>query len=1012
MISDTRLRLAAWLCGLLWTVPALSSGIYNFHHYDTDDGLPQVQVLAVHQDRVGYLWVGSYGGLSRYNGQTFRNYTTADGLASNVVDAIAVDARGRLWAGTGSGLCALDRERNAFSCRGEEGLDGAYVYALFPVPDGMWVGTGAGLYWIDDDRVVRFGTEAGLPTADVRSIARDDDGSIWVGTTGGLARARNGARSFEPVMLPSESTPRVSALLASDGELWIGTEQGLLRYRDGAIAPPASVPESATGADIADLARDANGALWAATNLGVLRQRDGGFELLTRRNGLRYDMSFSLYTGRDGLVWIGHDQGLTKWVPSPFVGYREEHGLLDPFVRTINEDHAGRLWLGTRQGLQILPYRDGQWRVEESETMTRDDGLRDERVYSIAFPRAGEALIATDFGVAHWRDGEGIVDLYTKAHGLPANQTQALLIDREGRVWIGTNLGAVIMIDGEFQAPPDDRLASAYVYRFQEDESGRVWAATQEGLFRVAPDGDVIKLLSKHDVSERTFWDTAPDGNGGMWAGSNGDGLFHVQADDSVEQFTTADGLADNFVWQVLQDSRGNVWAYTNRGLSCFDGREFTNYTRNHGLLHEEGGATGAWESHDGSLWFASADGLMRFVPSFSYPVAPEPRVIIERVIQDGRTVEQESVLPHRAGTLDFHFAVLNFWYEDAIRFRYRMVGVSDDWSEPMSIRPVTFGNLGGGEYRFEIQVRLPNGDWSEQASSFAFSVRPPYWMTPWFWTAVVSALILLIWLIFRLQLRRSETRRRELEAIVETRTAELKQANEQLKSASITDPLTGLPNRRFLLNQVGKDVAQSRRAYAGWDRQPNRDIIFMMIDLDHFKEINDTYGHLAGDSMLRQYAELIDGQLRDSDYVVRWGGEEFLVVARQAEATQCDAIAQRMIKAARHKLFELEGVDEPVKCTCSIGVSHYPFAQKHPKALNWEQIVEIADRAVYMAKVEGRDCWVAIHGTERARVGDGASFLRRMKSDLDGLVRTGEIRVRMESGEISSDKVGRIGES
>lgn len=965
---------------------------YNFHHYDTDDGLPQVQVLSVYRDDTGYLWVGTYGGLSRYNGQEFRNFTTEDGLGANVVEALAMDDSGRLWAGTGAGLCRFIPGGGTFECLEDEGLGTSYVYDIHAEGGILWVATDVGLYRHAQEDVRHYGQPSGLPATDVRSVHRGNDGDLWVGTTSGLARFDQDSNSFVPVRMPPDAGLLVSALLPEEGAMWIGTEQGLYRYAAGEVTSAPGVPTEAAKAEIVDIARDQNGRLWGATNLGVLRQQDNEFQLLTRKNGLRYNINFSLFADREGLVWIGHDQGLTKWVPSPFVGYTADHGLLDPFVRTINEDGRGRLWLGTRLGIQIVPFRDGKWRIEEADAITAADGLTDERVYSIAFPAPGEALIATGNGVFQWRADE-IVDGYTMADGLPTNQAEALLHDSQGRTWIGTTLGTALLADGSVRQVPDSMLRETYVYRFREDGTGRIWAAARDGLFIIGKAGEVTRLTAADGLTDRSVWDLAPDGDGGMWAGSNGDGLFHVSADGGIERFTTDDGLIDNFIWQVLRDSRGDIWVYTNRGISRFDGQRFRNYDSNDGLLHEEGGATGAWESHTGDLWFASADGLMRYDPEYTYPNPPSPKIIVERVMLGGEEISPGQSLPPQSGSLDFHYAALGFWSERQIQFRYRLKGLSDEWSDPRPYRPVTFGSLGAGNYVFEVQARLPGEDWAG-TTSFSFEVQPAFWETLSFWVLSALVVALLVVLFVRLQLRRSEARRRALEEVVQERTEELEIANQQLKDASITDPLTGLHNRRFLVNQITKDIAQSARAYAGPSVNENRDVIFMMIDLDHFKDINDSYGHMAGDCILRDYAQLISNQLRESDYVVRWGGEEFLVVARQAEASRSTVIAQRMVEAGRAFRAKLEGVDELVTCTCSIGVSHYPFRRGWPDGLNWEQIVDIADKAVYLAKVWGRDGWVAIHGTEKADLTDGAEFLRKLKAEFDDMVDDAEVEV------------------
>lgn len=979
------------LAGTAFTATS-SAQTYNFHHFGADDGLPQVQVFAIAQDADGYLWVGTYSGLGRYNGRQFQNYSKLDGLGANLVSALAVGAEGRLWAGTGSGLCRFAADEEAFHCPQGEGLERAHVYTLMMNADMLWAGTDRGLYRLQGDRISRIEDTAGIS---IHSLARDNSGGLWVGTVNGLLHRSSASAKFQSMPMPDAAANSITALHADGSQVWIGTNAGLFRYQGGAVERLDDLPSELAEAEISGIASNESGELWVVSNKGVFWQRSDGERLvLDRSNGLVNEISHTVFIDREGLVWIGHDDGLSKWIPSAFTGYRTSHGLIDNFVRSIGEDHEGRLWLGTRSGVQIVAREEGSWNFDSARTLTVADGLLDNRVYSVAFPGPGEALIATDNGVARWREDEGIVEVITEADGLPTDSTQAVMVDHSGGVWIGTNLGTVYMEDGAIRPVDDPTLAGAYAFRIREDATGRVWFGTRDNGLFVLSGGQFTRFGGADGVTDETIWDLSPAGDNSMWVGSNGDGLLQVHADGSAERYTETDGLSDNFVWQVLEDSRGHVWAYTNRGLSRYDGREFRNFGRDDGLLHVEGGATGAWESHDGQLWFASADGLMRYDPEYDHPEMPPPRVVVERVTREGRTVAKGETLPPGAGSMDIHFAALSFRSDDALRYRYRLVGGDESWSEPMEYRPVTFGNLSGGDYVFEVQARYGEGPWTPQPAQFAFSVRPHFWTTPWFWVLVVLLASLTVWLLVRLKLRASELRRRELEAQVAERTRELEEVNKQLESASITDPLTGLHNRRFLMNQIIADVAQSRRAYVGETKYPNRDIVFMMIDLDNFKEINDTYGHLAGDQVLRGYSDILRRQLRTSDYVVRWGGEEFLIVARQTEAKRLNVIAERMMDEANEAVFEVDGIEGGLRCTCSIGVSHFPFVQSKPDAMNWEQIVDVADCAIYMAKRLGRNGWVAIHGTEKALVDDAQNFLRRLKADPASLVEAGEIMI------------------
>jgi len=794
--------------------------------------------------------------------------------------------------------------------------------------------------------------------------------------------------------MPSSAPREVRALLAGSDGLWVGTTAGLYRDTGDGVVDVPGLPDELRNADVDDLIRDGQGRIMAATSQGVGRQINGGdFELLSVDHGLATEITHQLIVDREGVIWMAQDNGLSKLVPGPFMAYTVSSGLLSDFVRTINEDPSGRLWLGTRVGIQVVPNVDGEWRMDRADIISEAEGLPDERIYSIHFPGPGEAKIATYNGVVHWREGEGVIEVYTTEDGLPTNRTQALHEDRRGRLWISTNLGTVFRENGAIHRAPGSALPDAYAFRIREDHEGRLWFATlQHGLILLEPDGEYRQLMSANGLTNETLWDIAPSADGSMWVGSNGEGLFRVTADGDVRQYTEDDGLVDDFVWQVLEDDAGQVWAYTNRGLSRFDGERFHNYKERDGLLHLEGGATGAWQSRDGQLWFASAAGLMRYDADQEYHNDVPPPATIESVTLGGERLTSGARLPYRPGSLEFSYAGLSFHDEDAVVYRYRLLGADESWSDPVSRQIITFANLGGGEYRFEVKARNPHGVWSTRPAQFDFEVQSPYWASLWFWALVLPVGSGLLFGAVRLRIRQSEVRRRELEVIVGERTAELEEANRKLLEVSVTDPLTGLPNRRFLMARIEDDVALVRRAYVRESEHANRDLIFMMVDIDHFKQINDNYGHDVGDSILRDYGRIIDSQLRDSDYVVRWGGEEFLIVARQAEGALSRVIVERIIDRVRKFRFKVDEEGTEIACTCSIGVAYLPFLRTAPDALTWEQIVQVSDVAVYRAKAMGRDGWVCIEAKDGLEFDDGQALVQQMKVDLDAMIDRGEV--------------------
>ena len=240
------------------------------------------------------------------------------------------------------------------------------------------------------------------------------------------------------------------------------------------------------------------------------------------------------------------------------------------------------------------------------------------------------------------------------------------------------------------------------------------------------------------------------------------------------------------------------------------------------------------------------------------------------------------------------------------------------------------------------------------------------HWRPEWtymLWAAVAMALVLIF---MRLRTRILEQRTRDLEALVSARTAELAAANEALRNLSLSDPLTGLHNRRFVDATMSELVARTLRRHSmdpravDDPRTLNRDMVFLMVDLDNFKPVNDRYGHRAGDLVLQQAATILRDAVREVDRVVRWGGEEFLVMAIDASLAEAPLMAERIRSRMAAHTFDIDEGRE-IRLSCSVGFACFPVLYMDPGCYSWEQVLNLADQCLYQAKEAGRDRWVGI---------------------------------------------------
>ncbi|MET0328021.1 MAG: GGDEF domain-containing protein, partial [Luteimonas sp.] len=258
---------------------------------------------------------------------------------------------------------------------------------------------------------------------------------------------------------------------------------------------------------------------------------------------------------------------------------------------------------------------------------------------------------------------------------------------------------------------------------------------------------------------------------------------------------------------------------------------------------------------------------------------------------------------------------------------------------------------------------------------ALTIDMPPPPWRHPLAYLAY--GLLALMLLAFYMQrTRRAVARERErvelLNRTVAERTAQLENANRQLQqsnsqldAATRLDPLTQVPNRRELQPWLDREAARTP------GRRESDTLFFFMLDIDAFKRINDDHGHQAGDEALVQFAARMRALTRDADLLLRWGGEEFMLVARLDDADAAAGLAERIRATVADTPIALAH-GASLRMTCSIGFAPWPFSTAWPTLGDWQQTTAIADRCLYAAKDAGRDAWVGLvpgAGADRSRL-------------------------------------------
>ena len=525
------------------------------------------------------------------------------------------------------------------------------------------------------------------------------------------------------------------------------------------------------------------------------------------------------------------------------------------------------------------------------------------------------------------------------------------------------------------------------------DAKGRLWVAGANGLAFF--DGQVWRRFGKeHGLLDTHVEALAVDAAGSLMVSYwNVHGLTQFTTDakglvKATQIDKPASLVADN-IYSLGYDATGALWMGTAQGVKRWKDGRMAQFGRGEGLPSDDAAANAILADPNGDVWVGMASGLAHYHADAQPIAAPLPSTRVLRV-EDGAGTNLTGPVPEVAWknrTLTFRFVVPSYLNETRIHPQVRLIGFEDEW-RGTAIREARYTGLPPGKYRFEVRASMGDDEYGP-VSMREVVILAPWWRTAW---AAVGAMLsagLLLFLLMRWRHGLLQRRNAELAALVRARTEELEEANAALHDASMIDPLTGLKNRRFLGLSMPDELARVTRQYRG--HNPARDgvnktLLFFMVDLDHFKAVNDTYGHAAGDLVLRHASAALRGACRDADFVVRWGGEEFLIVARNADRNAADVLANKLRDAMRDLRIDL-GNGVILEKTCSLGFAAFPVLESDPDAYAWEDAVKMADQCLYAAKHSGRDAWVGV-----VLPADAGNPGPRLTSELGELVAEGAV--------------------
>lgn len=980
----------------------------NFRSYGREQGLRNLTVALLLQDRQGFIWVGTDDGLYRFDGSRFQLFGREQGLKSTLVNVLHQGPQGELWVGTDSGLALLRGE--TFETLTQGLPEDLTVEDLANGPEGeIWVASRQGLYVGTAARGFRLEPHWGKAKA-YALCASPDGQTIWVAGSKEVWR-------WQPqgswICLDSgskagnEGVERMA--LDGSGRLWVRTSRGLYglsveqRFREAEGVPVAESRRSR-------LFLDAQGRLWCPNEKGLAYLEDGQWLQLGLADGLPVDFARSALVDHEGSLWVGshglfRSMGRNLWRSA---GPKEN---LPIPVWNLIRDAQGTLWVATQKGL-ARHRPDKGWEVLKGTEPYQFRALcqaADGQIYLGGEPprlfglnpKTGVPQALADLPTARNRilsllpNPDGTLYVATRASGL-------LLARRSGARW---GFEPVPLPGGE----PRERI-----HHLLRDRQGRIWAAGEKGL-ACFMGGRWVRFTAQHGLLATgvTYLAEAPSGD--VWvAYLKPLGLSRVRLQEAqlkvLQHLGEKLGVAPLEIYLIGLDARKRLWVGSNRGVDIIQDPESEAPTRSHhgyedGLVDEDTDAMAFLAEANGDVWVGTRGGLGHFNGSrYNGDPAPPATGILQAKLGQYRLSELTGPVrvPYRENTLEIRFAPISYTNEAALEKQVKLEGLDPDWVT-RDTREIRYPSLPPGHFRLLLRTRFGQGPWGP-IRSLEFQILPPWWHTWWFRCLAVLTLAGAAYGFIRWRLQALRRHNDELASLVEARTEdlakrteELERANQTLENLSLTDPLTGLRNRRFLTLTIPDDVARVNRTHreVTGNMQArtlmNIDLIFVMVDIDHFKQVNDEYGHAAGDQVIQQLAEILRHATRESDTTIRWGGEEFLVVARNACRNDADILVERIRTQVENHPFDIGG-GRSIRRTCSLGYTFYPFHPERPDLFSWEQAIDFADRCLYAAKRGGRNAWVGIFPSLNAK---HESLHQVLPSEMEGLFKQGILEVR-----------------
>jgi ligand-binding sensor domain-containing protein/serine phosphatase RsbU (regulator of sigma subunit) len=806
MIRQTR-RIIFFLCAVASISNNVLAQTYYFDTYSVAEGLNQSYVYGILQDKEHYIWLGTMGGASRFDGKVFENFTSQNGLAQNGVNAMYKDSKGIIWLGH----------------------------------------IGGGISRIVDNKPEVYLASGALIKADIIDIAEDSQHRLWVTTFGEgalvISNPYDKPKNIKYEQYKGKSlSDRVYKITATkDGSLYFITDVGIKKFNSKNNTFETYHPDGLTNYwPVQCFFEDSKGNQWFGTfhgGLYLLEAKSKQFKIFDIRDGLASNWITTIAEDSYGNVWLGSwGGGLTVINNGQLKIYNSSNGLPDNNIRCITEDAEGNILLGTKEhGLCIF-------KGEQFISYSTNNGLVNQQVWAITQDINNKMWFGTNGGISVLDQTKNQFINYTQENKSISNQPRFFINDNQRNIWIGTydqGVSEFLIKQNRFsyQAFVNSYMPSnLIVTAMAVDKDNTLWVGTVEGLVKYnTKTMEGIRLtningLAGNDISalyvdkNNTLWvgsrgkgltsikDTtfkkhaldegitpeciAQDNNGNLWIGTGGQGVLVFSNGEIVKRYTEVDGLLANLINLIVIDKYNKVYIGTNKGLNVYSPTEnkFYTFTKKNGFAGIETKKNAGYIDNEGNLWFGTVNGVIKYNPKLHKTNNLEPLTHIARFRVNLKDVSMDNGMKlsykENAIIIDYHsICLIN---PDAVKYQVMLEGADANWQPVTEQTMVTYSALSPNRYTFKVRAKNSDGVWNSQPVTFSFQINPPFYRTWWFISLciIIGAIIIITYIKRREQQLVEE--KRILEEKVKERTHEVTLKNDELamKNKNITDSI------------------------------------------------------------------------------------------------------------------------------------------------------------------------------------------------------------------------------